>query len=277
VDRPLPKGPLVARWIDWRLDEPRAGALGTADLEVENAGSATWRPGIQVGVNLTYHWLDGRGNPIVWDGIRTPLEHPLAPGEVVRVTLPVRAPIPPGRYRLEFDAVDEGRTWFAEVGSPTLELEQEVRPRVGRALAVRGGDPAALAAQEEPLVPESEAEAVAILTAGCAPRPDWSRRVLDAHQEGFAVVAGSVETPRSRLGRRVHALDPWAPGPGRVPGFLHPLLCPSIVRGVEVEWLEEVAGLPAARPLDDEPWLYDGRITLRLSRSRTRRASGTGA
>ena len=51
------------------LDEPRAGALGGARVEIENAGTATWRDGI----SCSYHWLDGLDNPIVWDGIRTPL------------------------------------------------------------------------------------------------------------------------------------------------------------------------------------------------------------
>jgi hypothetical protein len=182
----------------------------------------------------------------------------------LRAAIALRAPIPPGPYRLMLDLVDEGRTWFAEVGSDTPVLDAEVGPRIGRALAVRGGDAAALAAQEEPLVAEEDAEAIAVLGDGCAPAPDWSRRMLDAHQEGYAVVSGSVDARRGPLRLRPRELAPWAPGPGRVPGFPHPLVCPSLVRGVEVEWVEPVAGLPAARPLGDEPWLYDGRISIRV-------------
>jgi hypothetical protein len=95
--------------------------------------------------------------------------------------------------------------------------------------------------------------------------------VLDAHQEGYAVVAGSIDAGRGLLGRRPRELAPWVPGLGRVPGFPHPLLCPSIVRGVEVEWGEPVAGLPAARPLGGEPWLYDGRIAITARRRSGRR------
>jgi len=239
--------------------------MGRAMVEVENAGSATWRTGFELGVNLAYHWLDERGNAIVWDGVRTVLDGPVPPGEIVQTTMAVRAPIPPGRYRLAFDLVDERRAWFAEFGSPQLELEQEVLPRVRRALAVRGGDATALAAQEEPLVAEDEAEVLAFVGAACVPPPDWSWRVLDAHEEGYAVVGGSIRAPR-RLGRRSRALEPWAPGTGRVPSFPHPFLCPSVVRGVAVEWLDPVQGLPAARRADDEPWLYDGRISLTLRR-----------
>jgi hypothetical protein len=180
----------------------------------------------------------------------------------------LRGPIPPGRYRLSIDLVDEGRAWFGELGNQALELEQEVVPRVGRALAARGGEPEALAAQEEPLVAENEAEVVAHLAAGCAPAPDWSRLVLDAHQEGYALVGGAIAASGGLLGRTPKELAPWAPGTGRVPRFPHPLLCPSVVTGVEPAWIDPVAGLPAARAPDGEPWLYDGRILIRARRGR---------
>src|SRR5688572_14946556 len=115
-------GPLAARWRLLSLEPPRAGALGEAALEVENAGTAVWRAGIKA----AYHWLDERGNPLVWDGVRTGLPDELEPGARRAVRLRVRAPIPPGRYRLAIDLVDEGRLWFAEAGSEPLELEADV-------------------------------------------------------------------------------------------------------------------------------------------------------
>jgi hypothetical protein len=257
-------GPLAARWRLLRLEPPRAGALGEAEVEVENAGTAAWRAGI----NAAYHWLDERGNPIVWDGLRTALGADLAPGERRTLALRLRAPIPPGRYRLAVDLVDEHRLWFAEAGSERLELEADVAPRIERRLAARGGDPDALAAQEEPLVAEEEAEAVALLAPGVAPAPDWSRRVLDAHQEGYAVVAGSLEPATGLLRRAPKALEPYAPGPGRVPGFPHPLVCPSHVRYLVPDMAESVAGLPAVHAPEDEPWVYDGRIRARLRSGR---------
>lgn len=270
---PVAKGPLVVRWHGSEVDPIRAGALHTATVEVENAGSATWRSRGDEGVQISYHWLDERGNAIVWDGIRTPLPHPVAPGERRTLELVLRGPLPPGRYRLAFDLVDERRAWFAELGNAPLETARDVAPRIGRRLAVHGGDPAALRTQEEPLVAESEAEAVAYLGEGVVPLPDWSRRVLDAHQEGYAVVAGSVEPIAGWLGRGPRALEPWAPGTGRRPGFPHPLLCPSVVSGVEPNWLGDVAGLPALRPPAGEPWLYDGRIGVR-ARPRSGRRPG---
>src|SRR5262245_52064808 len=103
---PMAKGPLAVRWGDWTLDDPHAGTLGRARVELENAGTVTWRNGIL----LAYHWLDDRGNPIVWDGLRTSLPE-LAPGERATVDAQVRAPIPPGRYRFALDVVAEFRAW----------------------------------------------------------------------------------------------------------------------------------------------------------------------
>lgn len=275
-EEPVPKGPLAVRWGPWTLEGLRAGSLTTAWLVVENAGSAAWRSHDRRGVHVAYHWLDERGNAVWWDGLRTPLPRPVVPGERVEVAASVRAPIPPARYRLAFDLVDEGRFWFEELGNRPLELAVDVRPRIeARALAVRGADPAALAAQDEPLVPEHDASAIAYLAPGCLPAADWSRRVLDAHEEGYAVVGGSIELYGSWLERRRAraALAPWAPGGGRNPSFQHPLLCPSLVVGVEPNWVADVAGLPALRPPEDEPWIYDGRISI-TARPRSGRRPG---
>jgi hypothetical protein len=99
--------------------------------------------------------------------------------------------------------------------------------------------------------------------------------VLDAHQEGYAVVGGSVAVDAGRLrGRAARAaLQPWRPGSGRVPGFPYPLLCPSVVRGVEPDWADPLEGLPALRPPENEPWLYDGRVAV-TARPRSGRRRG---
>jgi hypothetical protein len=265
----VPKGPLAVRWLELAPIAVRAGAVTTTSVELRNAGTTAWRTVGESGVRLGYHWLDEQGNPIVWDGVRTALAGSVAPGERLRLEMTIRGPIPPGRYRLAIDLVDEGRTWFAELGNAPLERVCEVGPRIPRALAARGGDPVALAAQEEPLVGEDEAAAVAYLRDGVAPAPDWSRRLLDAHAEGYAVVGGSVEPEVGFLRRSPRELEPYAPGGGRMPAFPHPLVCPSALKEVELAWIEPVAGLPAARPPDDEPWLYDGRIRVSWRRARS--------
>ena len=62
------------RWLGYELGTPHAGALTRAQVRLENAGTAPWR-----NINLSYHWLDDRGNPILWDGLR--YEVSAAPGE----------------------------------------------------------------------------------------------------------------------------------------------------------------------------------------------------
>jgi hypothetical protein len=264
-EHPIPAGPLAVRWLAYELPELRAGAETAVRVALRNAGTATWRSRAESGVQLSYHWLDDRGNAIVWDGPRVAFTRPVAPGEEVEVETLLRAPQPPGRYRLAFDLVEELRFWFAEVGSSPLELDVEVAPRISArrlAVTIHGGSDvettAALAAQEEAFFDE-DAVATAHLVAGALPEPDWSARVLDAHAEGFVAVGGSIET-------RDRSLRPWAPGGGRKPGFAHPLLLPSLLAGFEPS---EHEGLPSYSG-DGEPSIFDGRIRLRLPRGRPR-------
>jgi hypothetical protein len=148
----------------------------------------------------------------------------------------VRAPIPPGRYRFALDLVAEHRAWFSELGGEMVALTVDVRPRTGAPHAD---------------VPTWVQRA-----------PDWDERVAAAHAEGYAVVAGAIEWPGGRLRRRPKALEPYAPGPGRIPGFSHALLCPSTLDSVALERLPDLEGLPAYAAPTEEPWLYDGRIVL---------------
>ncbi|HLF00089.1 MAG TPA: hypothetical protein VI540_09345 [Gaiellaceae bacterium] len=269
-EHPVPVGPLAVRWLAFELEPPRAGVTGRARLALENAGSAPWRSRGREGVQLTYHWLDPLGNPIVWDGIRTPFQRAVEPGRSVELDVPVAAPRPPGSYRLAFDLVEEHRFWFQEIGSAPLEIPIEVRPRIAErrlgAMVHGGSDPetdAALAAQEEPLVTEN-ALVVAHLVPGALPTPEWSRLVLDAHEEGYAAVGPAIE-PAARRERR--QLAPWAPGGGRNPRFDHVLLLPSVLEGTEVG---SDHGLPAYLGGDG---LFEGRAVIRL-RPRSGRPSG---
>jgi hypothetical protein len=229
------KGPLVVNWRSCYVSELTAGTLGTAEVHLENAGSASWRPGR---VKLSYHWLDDHGNPIVWDGLRTELGRIVAPGDELELRPRLRGPIPPGPYTLAFDLVEEGRFWFAELGNEALELGVDVLRRPAE-------------------------DAVAHLD-GVEPSADWHALARAAHERGYAAVGGSID--RGRRGPK--ELEPYAPGGGRDPAFGAPLVCPSLLPPLEPN--TTVAGLPAWRPEGDEPWLYDGRITARLRAGRRR-------
>jgi len=224
------KGPLAVRWGAPPTIVPYAGTVVRAQVELENVGAIAWR----TGVSLAYHWLDDRDNPIVWDGLRTAAPG-LEPGERGAVEATVLGPIPPGPYRLAFDMVAENRAWFSELGSPMLV--------------------------QDVLVGERPGEPRADLPPGVEPAPDWRERVRAAHAEGFAVVAGAIAWEGRR---RPNALAGYTPGPGRVPGFGAPLLCPSVLPGIELDRLDDVAGLPAFAAPRSEPWVYDGRIVLKV-------------
>jgi hypothetical protein len=259
-EHPGTQGPLSVRWIAYDVGSPKAGVTTTGRVVLENAGSATWRSRGTRGVNLAYHWLDPLANPIVWDGTRTYLPPVVSPGERLELDVTLVAPRPPGRYLLSFDLVEEYRFWFAEIGSATLDIPVDVAPRIAErrlAVVVHGADDgetrAALAAQEEALVTE-EALAVAHLASGAVPAPDWSRRLLDAHAEGWLAVGGAVMPASRREGR---VLAPWGPA-GRNPRFDRPLVFPSLLEGVLPG---ELHGLPAYQ---GDGGLFEGRAVVRL-------------
>ena len=240
-------GPLVARWRTLERAPVEAGVLQQVTVEVENAGTATWRTrSTEDGLFLAYHWLDERGNAIVWDSPRTPLERAVAPGETLRQELALRGPIPPGRYRLAVDLVEEHRFWLAELGNPPYEEDVDVAPR-------------------------DASSARAFLADGVEPADDWQERARALHEEGYAAVGGAIEQERGLLRRTDAALEPYAPGGGRHPRFAHPLVLPSLLPPLEPNC--EVAGLPAYRPESDEPSMFDGRLVIRL-RSRSGRRRG---
>ena len=265
----VPVGPLAVRWLAYELEEARAGVPGRARVRLENAGSAAWRSRGREGIQVAYHWLDPLGNPIVWDGLRTALPRIVEPGEAVELDLTLVAPRPQGSYRLAFDLVEEHRFWFQEIGSTALEIAVHVKPRIAarRLQVVLHGphDPettAALAAQEEPLVQE-DAQAFAHLVPGAMPAPDWSRLLLDAHEEGYAAVGPAIDASRGERGR----FGPWAPGGGRNPRFAERLLLPSLLEGLEPQTQD---GLPSFSGSES---LFEGRAVVRLRR-RSDRPSG---
>jgi len=231
---PVPAGPLAVRWLGYEVDALQAGVEGRARVELENAGSAPWHD-----IFVSYHWLDDLDNPIHWDGLRSPLPR-LRPGERANAEVAVLGPIPPGRYRLAFDLVLEGRYWLSEIGNELLGVEADVGKRDASGRIAH-------------LPPEVE------------PAPDWQELTRAAHEEGYAAVGGSLDAGRSR------ELAAYTPGGGRNPAFTEPLVCPSLLPPLAPNCT--VAGLPAWRPETDQPWLhepsiYDARIRARLRSGR---------
>ena len=86
-----------------------------------NSGGRAWDP---ARVHLSYHWLwlvprelAHRSRTVPYqDGIRTGLgDAPVAPGARIALQGRILAPAMPGVYWLQWDMVEEGVTWFAQV------------------------------------------------------------------------------------------------------------------------------------------------------------------
>jgi len=107
---------------------PNVGAavntITTVAVTLTNTGSQTWQPGAY---NLSYHLYAASGNVYVWDGLRTALPAAVPSGAIVTVQAIVKVPTVPGGYRIAFDLVQEGVTWFSgksvPTGSSTLQAQ----------------------------------------------------------------------------------------------------------------------------------------------------------
>ena len=271
LDRLAPRGP------DEERLHPRsrlAGAVSKGPLAVplgcaavaraagrrasSSCGSSSRTPARQPGgtsIFLAYHWLDDRDNPIVWDGMRTPLP-PLAPGERTVATRTCGRRSRPAR-------TGSRSTWSPSTApgsrSSAAPMLTRRRRRAPRAQASR-----------TPSLPPNVEPTRRLGASGCAPRTP----------RATASSRGAIEWAHGARRRRPRALAPYAPGPGRVPGFAAPLLCPSVLPGIELERLDDVGGPARVRSAarravglrrPDRPPLKAGSVRAR-PRSGRRRA-----
>ncbi len=106
--------------------EMKSGKTVSADITVKNISPITWpsKPDNQdrYAVNLSYHWLNRKGESIVFDGLRTPLPRDLRAGESVDLKAAIQAPAKPGRYILEVTLVQERSAWFPEKNGAKLVI-----------------------------------------------------------------------------------------------------------------------------------------------------------
>jgi hypothetical protein len=102
--------------------DAKPGEQIMATVTLTNEGWDHWSSEIEPAVFISYHWLDGHGHVVLFDGDRTPLPRKMAPGASCEAAVAVRAPSEPGRYRLAIDLVREGVTWFSQAGHPCLEI-----------------------------------------------------------------------------------------------------------------------------------------------------------
>jgi SpoIID/LytB domain protein len=90
------------------------------EIRVTNTGLKSWPAAGNAPVRLGYHWLDGNGKAVVWDGARVPLQRDVPPGSEASFTVNVRAPGHDGDYVLVWDMVQDGGIgWFSGHAVPS--------------------------------------------------------------------------------------------------------------------------------------------------------------
>jgi len=115
-----------------RYDGPprvKAGAQFRVTIEIVNAGWSTWTGDGDHPVRVSYHWLTSDSAIAHFDGERTNLPRPIAPGDSGEAFVAITAPAEPGDYQLAIDLVKEGVTWFSEAGMPWHTARIQVSAR----------------------------------------------------------------------------------------------------------------------------------------------------
>jgi SAM-dependent methyltransferase len=121
-------GPYDVRYGDYHGPrEAKPGERVIGSIELTNEGWRAWSSDAGACIFTSYHWLDGSGRVVEFDGERTPLPRAMAPGETCQVAIALSAPSLPGHYRLAIDLVREGVTWFSQTGRPCLEVPFRIR------------------------------------------------------------------------------------------------------------------------------------------------------
>jgi len=85
-------------------------------VRVTNTGSERWSASGDRAIRLGYHWYDGNGSVVVWDGARAELAADVLPGRSATFVVNVKAPRASGTFFLDFDLVQEGVGWSSSRG-----------------------------------------------------------------------------------------------------------------------------------------------------------------
>jgi hypothetical protein len=106
-------------WYRAKVEAPDTIAIARGrpvlvPVTLTNTGRLFWDSNASPPIFLSYHWRPAEGEGFVaFEGARTPFDAAVAPESTVTIDAWVRAPRQPGRYRLEWDLVQEGRLWFS--------------------------------------------------------------------------------------------------------------------------------------------------------------------
>lgn len=121
------------KWVNLFLDvrgslEPNETITGT--VTIQNVGAKTWKASGELPTRLGYHWYDADGTEVTlaaYPGNFSLREDVPPQGMATIENVIVRAPIPQGKYKLAFDLIQEGVTWFSAAGAKPFEAQVSVK------------------------------------------------------------------------------------------------------------------------------------------------------
>lgn len=104
------------------------GGTYPLDVTVKNISAEPWfGGGHPATVDVSYRWLDDKGNTLPIEGNRAQFDRPeIRPGESDSLKLQVVAPAAPGSYSLWVSMVQEGVDWFYMRGAKPLVVQVTV-------------------------------------------------------------------------------------------------------------------------------------------------------
>jgi len=186
---------------------PRAVSTGqvfTVPVTLRNTGTLTWTPGGEHPFRLGSHWATPGStmSHADFEGVRTELPADVPPGGVIKLRGLARGPTAVGVYRLRWDLVQEGVTWFSERGNPSPEVPIEVVSGAAPARPQSVADRAPEIARDAPTPGRSALwRAAAVL---------WRERPLlgigpDNFRHRYEAVLGVSPTGQPYADDRIHA------------------------------------------------------------------------
>jgi hypothetical protein len=114
--------------VDTSPHTARARDTLTIPVRVHNTGSLAWERGGSQPTLLAYHWERASGASTLEDfeGIRTELPVDVPPRGWADVGATLKTPGTPGTFHLHWDLLQEGVTWFSDLGNPTGDQTFEI-------------------------------------------------------------------------------------------------------------------------------------------------------
>jgi protein tyrosine phosphatase (PTP) superfamily phosphohydrolase (DUF442 family) len=96
-------------------------------VRLRNTGLGPWNVTThsRAGFHLGYRVWDMSGK-VMLEGRSHAMEESIAPGAVLARTVVIPGELPPGRYRVMIDMVDESLGWFYQMGAEPMETEIDV-------------------------------------------------------------------------------------------------------------------------------------------------------